>query len=170
MFSPLSAWYSCFSSNDEWWWNQTIPKIFSDPGISWIYNIIICYPMIQSICDKKWIDRKWYENVSSSSGFRNRQYCSSIAVWFTGWIGSLAACLIGWLVSGAAWTKSTKCKCRMQWNRLAKNSWNFVRRVNLRLTISINWREKKTWQCQFVSFFSSQKRNEHSAIPQYLFY
>lgn len=112
--------------------NQTTAKIFSDPGILWIYNIIICHPVIQSIFDKKYLFRKFIIIIEWFSKPPISQLEQSAVHWLD-WF-------VSWLVSDAAGAKFTKCKYRMQWNRSAENSWNFVQRLHLRLTISISRR------------------------------
>lgn len=170
MFPSLSTWCSCFGCNwTQWWWNQNEPnqttaKILSDSGILWIYNIIICYPVIQSICDKKYLFRKFIIIIEWFSKPPISQLEQSVVHW----IGSLVACwlarLVGWLVSGAAWAKFTKCKYRMQWNRFAENSWNSVQRLHLRLTISSKTRNTSA----VVQIFSSKTHRDKKnvAIPE----
>lgn len=77
---------------------RTTAKILSDSGILWIYNIIICYPVIQSICDKKYLFRKFIIIIEWFSKPPISQLEQSVVHW----IGSLVACwlarLVGWLV------------------------------------------------------------------------
>lgn len=79
--------------------NQTKPtvvKIFFEPGILWIYCKIICNPVFQRVIS---IRNTFFENLSSSSGFKTRQYRSSNRKihWLDGFVSWLFDWLVGWL-------------------------------------------------------------------------